>query len=246
MHKTIIGALAWVLAAGIHVPVATAHTGSEDANNCPEPHTMVIGTPTANSTVGRNFTLSGEINPPFESDLTVVVTIDGNLYVDPSSRTGDNSEFLEFITIPAGQQRFSVNLDLNGNQVMEGSGISSAQRQGVAEGVHSLWIGPYEGPYGECPSLITADDVAVLVRNAQPARVTGENIRPTQKPKPSAIPSPSLSPTPRPIDEAPAVAGSFFDRMEPHWWALVGLLLGGLLLGGAEAISRKHRARGRK
>ena len=269
MKKPISCAIALGMVLSLSVTGAGAHeTGGShdhDYSICPS-FVADINSPAANATVGRTFALSGKVRQtsgsltPDFANSHVYFNIDNVYYVDPRNRNfnpdNPNAQYYTF-SLDA-QGNFSATIDLNGNAVLEqyasGPGGDSVRR-GVPDGRHVLSVIVYPNvPYSEesahCfygPGLFeTQGDLVFNLQSAAATSRAQNESRVVQKPKPTETPTALPTPSGNPIQEDPAVAGSFWDRLDPQWWALIGLLLGGLLLAGVEAISRKYHKRGRK
>lgn len=186
----------------------------------PNPAAIVIATPKAGTTVSSIFTITGTAtsqcrlaNLVFASDNQVSGTIESI-----PQRSGN-----------------SFTYTVNTAKVLTRDGLD-----------------PYTLKAGKVEFTVYADDPGcdydyksvILTVQYPAAPPTPQAVR-KQVDVPDKVekPSPSPSPLPKPILEAPAVKGSFWDNLDTPWWFLIGSLIGTGLLAGTEYVSRRYRAR---
>lgn len=172
--------------------------------------------PASNSLVGKNFTLSGTYGAGCAEQNLAVIARDsrGNEGLVDSGGYSyrDNTSF-----------RYTVDF----SKSLEDSG------QLIQPGLVTLTMGGW--PNCSTSSLV----VNYAVNPQQPATQSTPQSKTTITPTLSPTPSPTVTPSTSP----PAVTkSSFFDKLDPQWWLLIGVMLGALLLGLAElSVKWYHR-----
>ena len=223
-----------LLAVAIVLAIPSVAVAQEDVNQRDDSvDRTTIQQPQNGATVGRTFTLSGSMTP----NCGVGVNIDNVLiYIPPDVREVTREQRTGSEIPPAGRSdangNYSVRIDLNGDAVgfVIGTNVEqdppSTYLRGVRPGTHRFLVQP-----AFCESTDEQGaSVGVRVEDPPVAEAT-------------ATPTPSPSPTPLIIIEEPAVAPSFWETLPAWAWALIGAVIGAILLGLAEWTAHAYHKR---
>lgn len=183
-----------------------------------------ILSPEPDALVGPTFTISGASKPDCPARQLLV-----------TDSAGTKAGIDATPSIDSSGSGFSYAVDVRKPLIRDGQPFNP-----------SRYVQPGKATFEVVPGDCDAGGGGIITVNIRTAQ-SGEQGRVQTQASPSPSPSPSVVPAASAAPGPALVKESFFDKLDPQWWLLIGLLSGAILLGLAELTAhRYHKKHPRK